>query len=388
MSGTGEFHFQDIPIDAVDDGREFSNPLAAAADVEIDLNDDGEDNLPAVSKKNGDLPRGWPGGENSPSPTPPPSSRPDMVEVQFDRIEVTEEADGRDVGVTDHVGGVPLANATDFFAECNENYELSWDEAAHRISEADDPSRPPAPGWNLAYARFRLRRVIESIYFRVFTLILILLDITLVLVDIFSGNAGDGGSVLMTIDLVITCYFVVEICLRILALTQKVFFSAWYNVVDFAVVLCTFVVVAAAQVPGNAWSDKWTLVSVLRLVRLVRFVRLYTEKKQVETAARQLVSQNKRRFQQDGFDLDLTYVTPRIIATSFPSSGLWALYRNPIGKVAAFLDAKHPGKYKVRVNKGQFGRSIDHHSSLASCTICVPNAPTTSPSSTAAWSAS
>ena len=33
------------------------------------------------------------------------------------------------------------------------------------------------------------------------------------------------------------------------------------------------------------------------------------------------------RYQLDGFDLDLTYVTNRVIATSFPSTGLWSLYR-------------------------------------------------------------
>ena len=80
---------------------------------------------------------------------------------------------------------------------------------------------------------------------------------------------------------------------------------------------------------------------------MFRLIRLYTEKQQMETAARQLVSQNKRRYQQDGFDLDLTYVTARVIATSFPSQGWWAAYRNPIGRVAAFLDAKHPDKYRV-----------------------------------------
>ena len=89
-------------------------------------------------------------------------------------------------------------------------------------------------------------------------------------------------------------------------------------------------------------------LQILRFVRVFRLVRLYTEKQQMETAARQLVSQNKRRYQQDGFDLDLTYVTARVIATSFPSQGRWAAYRNPIGRVAAFLEAKHPGgRYRV-----------------------------------------
>ena len=40
-----------------------------------------------------------------------------------------------------------LGNAKDFFVENNENYEMSWDEAAYNISEvADDPSKPPVPG--------------------------------------------------------------------------------------------------------------------------------------------------------------------------------------------------------------------------------------------------
>lgn len=48
---------------------------------------------------------------------------------------------------------------------------------------------------------------------------------------------------------------------------------------------------------------------------------------------RGLVSKKKTRFKEDGFDLDLTYVTPRIIAMGFPSSGAEAKYRNPLPEV-------------------------------------------------------
>lgn len=48
---------------------------------------------------------------------------------------------------------------------------------------------------------------------------------------------------------------------------------------------------------------------------------------------RKLVSGNRRRFTEDNVNLDLTYITPNIIAMSYPSSGMESLYRNPIEKV-------------------------------------------------------
>ena len=147
-------------------------------------------------------------------------------------------------------------------------------------------------------------------------------------------------------DLLLSIYFVVEICLRVVALRVHVFFSLWYNVLDLVVVLTTFII-SCVGITGQDWAEGLALFTVLRFVRLVRIVRIYSEKKNLETAARQLISQNKRRYQQDGYDLDLTYVTNRVIATSFPSSGLWAHYRNPIQKVAAFLDHKHKDRYRL-----------------------------------------
>lgn len=52
---------------------------------------------------------------------------------------------------------------------------------------------------------------------------------------------------------------------------------------------------------------------------------------------RKLVSGNRRRFTEDNINLDLTYITPQIIAMSYPSSGLEAMYRNPIDRVSYFF---------------------------------------------------
>ena len=50
---------------------------------------------------------------------------------------------------------------------------------------------------------------------------------------------------------------------------------------------------------------------------------------------RKLVSGNRRRYNEEGFSLDLTYIIPnRIIAMSYPSSGFEKLYRNSIVNVS------------------------------------------------------
>lgn len=60
------------------------------------------------------------------------------------------------------------------------------------------------------------------------------------------------------------------------------------------------------------------------------------------------VSKKKIRFQLDDFDLDLTYITPRIIAMGFPSEGTETFFRNPLPEVQRFFEERHAGRYKLR----------------------------------------
>ena len=50
-----------------------------------------------------------------------------------------------------------------------------------------------------------------------------------------------------------------------------------------------------------------------------------------------VVGGNKRRFREQGFDLDLVYITDTVIGMSVPAVGGMSLYRNPIDEVARFF---------------------------------------------------
>jgi len=67
----------------------------------------------------------------------------------------------------------------------------------------------------------------------------------------------------------------------------------------------------------------------------------------ITASLRKIVSKKKSRFNQDGFDLDLSYITDQLIAMGFPSDDLEGLYRNPYPEVYAFLESKHKHRYKV-----------------------------------------
>jgi len=49
---------------------------------------------------------------------------------------------------------------------------------------------------------------------------------------------------------------------------------------------------------------------------------------------REIVGGPKNRYKEHGYNLDLTYITDRIIAMAFPASGLEKLYRNNINTIA------------------------------------------------------
>lgn len=59
------------------------------------------------------------------------------------------------------------------------------------------------------------------------------------------------------------------------------------------------------------------------------------------------VSKKKRRFMAEGFDLDLSYITPKLIAMGIPAGDMSAIYRNNLGEVTRFLTHFHADHYQL-----------------------------------------
>lgn len=62
---------------------------------------------------------------------------------------------------------------------------------------------------------------------------------------------------------------------------------------------------------------------------------------------KRLVSKKKRRFENEMFDLDMAYVTKRVIAMGYPSTGFEQAYRNSIDDVIRFFHYYHNDNVKI-----------------------------------------
>uniref|UniRef100_A0A670YAJ6 Phosphatase tensin-type domain-containing protein n=1 Tax=Pseudonaja textilis TaxID=8673 RepID=A0A670YAJ6_PSETE len=193
---------------------------------------------------------------------------------------------------------------------------------------------------------------VMSFGFRFFGVVLIFLDVSLVILSLLIDEDHDSVEHMITnLCLSIALFFFVDVLLQVFIEGFKNYFKSKLNILDSIVVVGNLLVdtlYIASDLGGITVIPRTVVIlRMLRIIILVRIFRVAAEAERLEKMTRRLVSENKRRYTRGGFDLDLTYVTTRVIAMSFPSSGQQAFYRNPIGEVAKFLDTKHGNHYKV-----------------------------------------
>ena len=199
-----------------------------------------------------------------------------------------------------------------------------------------------------------VRGVVENVFFRIFTVLLIMADFIIVIIDLAKYDCASDDQPLEIIAHIIICYFVIEVAARIFY-QGRIFFSNWLDVVDMVVVAVSFVIdVIFMIISADGCGEGARYIQLVVIGRVVRVLRggriiyvMYVQRRHVAKSTRQVISQNKRRYQKDGFDLDLCYITERVIAMSFPSKGMMAMYRNPVQEVARFFNTKHRGHYRI-----------------------------------------
>lgn len=79
--------------------------------------------------------------------------------------------------------------------------------------------------------------------------------------------------------------------------------------VDAFVIIVSFVLTLSFMVCDLNDLAKLTVMGrLIRAFVLVRFIRVVTEQKNLQTGIRHTVGQNKRRLRHGEFDLDMTYI--------------------------------------------------------------------------------
>ena len=212
--------------------------------------------------------------------------------------------------------------------------------------------------------RERWRFRIETLWWRLAVLALVLVDVTITIVE-FTYSIDETPMGLEVLSLLVVLVLCVEWSFRLYAFGCCPYLRNVLPWVDFVACFASLGIAIASvadtaarsSLPADpaARGSKVTggFMIVLRLSRWARPLRLLlycgTSKVAMTKAARRLVSQNRRRFHDPDFDLDLTYVTDGIIAMSLPAhKAKQTLYRNNINDVARFFRERHgPDRYRI-----------------------------------------
>ncbi|XP_054983129.1 phosphatidylinositol 3,4,5-trisphosphate 3-phosphatase TPTE2-like [Sorex araneus] len=204
--------------------------------------------------------------------------------------------------------------------------------------------------WSSTIIKRAVYYIASSFTFRIFGIFLVFVDVSLLVAEELTPEASFYTLLgYHSISLAIAFFFLFDVLFRVYVEGRQHYFSNWLNSLNATIVVMILPIdIISMLFDFDDIEDiPRFFLYPLRFIILVRLFHLAYQKRQLETLTRRMVSGNKRRYTKDGFDLDLTYVTDRVIAMSFPSSGKQSFYRNPMKEVVRFLETKHRYHYQV-----------------------------------------
>jgi len=195
--------------------------------------------------------------------------------------------------------------------------------------------------WNKSL-KARAVVLVDGLRFQIFIILVIIFDLVTFFLEL---NVDKPAQWLVICSWIVMAIYVIEISVRMYGYGIKLYFQKKWCVFDFIVVFACLVM----QILNEA-----SFLGVLRFGRISKVLlviragaRLFSGVgSRIPLAVRYKVRMNKMQFRGE-FNLDLCYITKRIISMSVPSEGRESMYRNPIDKVVAFFEKMHKDKYMV-----------------------------------------
>jgi len=206
--------------------------------------------------------------------------------------------------------------------------------------------------------RTRLAYESQSLCWGIIVLLLVITDLIIFFVELADeGNNIAGVLITTRVSLVLAILLCFEWLIRLYAVGPVKFLCSgrilpWVDFVASFVglILVSYSLNVLLETHVRQRTSRYfAAITVARLVRVFRVCFIVrSQKVKVVNATRRLVSQNRRRFKDAEFDLDLTYVTDGIIAMSLPAhKSKDRLYRNNIDDVERFFRQRHTGHYRI-----------------------------------------
>jgi hypothetical protein len=280
----------------------------------------------------------------------------------------THESASQDIGVGRKTVKARLRRSTSFSFESlfkqdtekDKNTDSGKKSAVTQSLQADDEEDKKISDDDLDWREW-LEKVSESLTANIIVMLLVLVDVINVAVSLVS-NSVEETDTQARITYFVLAFFLVELSARMLAQGRRFLKSHW-NIFD-AIVIYASIGFAVAQYyiaqaeskddVSEARQATAPLRMLSRIAMAFRVIRVISHARKLAklrgTLSRSLraaVSQNKRRFVRHGFDLDLTYITDRIIAMSAPALGEHKAYRNDGHVVSRFLSLRHYGSFFI-----------------------------------------